>query len=74
MRNKADIQIGGRMYEEVMAMYGSAAKASRALKCSRARVYEWKAGNTPGALFLSRLVYLGGDVEYVLTGRKRRNA
>jgi hypothetical protein len=69
-RKIADINIGFRMYEEVNRMFGSAKKAAEAMGCERSGVYAWGYGNAPSALSLSRFAALGGDVVYVLTGRK----
>lgn len=71
MRRKiADINIGFRMYEEADRMFGSAKNAAEAMRCERSAVYAWRNGIAPSALLLSKFAALGGDVVYVLTGRK----
>lgn len=69
-RKIADIEIGYRMHEEVLRMFGCQKKAADAMECERGTVYAWGTGIAPSALYLSKFSAFGGDVVYVLTGRK----
>jgi hypothetical protein len=70
MAKRADIRIGQRMYEEAMRLFGTPTAAAQRLTCDRKAVYEWLNGIAPSALYLARLDALGGNVLYVITGRK----
>lgn len=37
---------------------------------SRSLLYDWKYGTEPGAFYLAKIHYLGGDVMYILTGKR----
>lgn len=69
---KGDIEVGKRMVEELYRLFPDKTDKFIALKMARERkmVYEWKNGTTPSSLMLARLHYLGGDVRYVLTGKR----
>lgn len=67
---KADIYIGKRMGEEARRLFVTPTIAAKAFRCDRRLIYEWESGKVPGALWLARLYYLGGDVIYVLTGKR----
>ena len=69
---KGDILIGKRMAEEARRLFLTPTIAAKAFRCNRRLIYEWESGHTPGCLFLARLYYLGGDVIYVLTGKRGR--
>lgn len=68
---KGDIEIGRRMAEELLRVFGSPTKAMKGLKSTKRLLYEWQDGKTPGGLYLARLHYCKGDVIYVLTGNRR---
>ena len=71
MRRKiADVNIGYRMYEEAMRIFNTPTVAAQKMGCDRKVFYEWAGGGAPSALFLARMDAFGGDVVYVLTGRK----
>jgi hypothetical protein len=73
-RHKGDIEIGHRMVDELVRIFGTKANAIRRLPCERHCLDHWKEGGTPGGYMLARLHYSGGDVMYVLTGvRERRD-
>lgn len=67
---KGDILVGHRMSEEVDRLFTTRISAAKALKCDRKAIRAWECGATPGGLHLARLHYLGGDVIYVLTGKR----
>lgn len=69
-KQKADIEIGHRMVDELVRVFGSQAKAIRQMPLERHSVDYWKDGGTPGGYMLAKLHYWGGDVIYVLTGRR----
>lgn len=72
MKAKADIEIGFRMANECIRLFGSPSAAGRAMRCDRKNIHAWRNGYTPSALFLARLQFLGGDALYVLTGKRAR--
>lgn len=69
-KHKGDIEIGYRMVEELYRIFGSQANAIRSFKCARSMFKGWDNGNTPGGFSLAKLHYCGGDVIYVLTGKR----
>ena len=60
MRNRPDIDIGIRMAEEAENKKGF----------DRRLLWHWRNGRSPSAIWLARLHFCGGDVIYVLTGRR----
>lgn len=70
-KRKGDIEIGYRMVEELLRLFGTKAEAIRKLPCERHAIGYWEEGQTPGGHMLARLHYCGGDVLYVLTGRRK---
>lgn len=75
MKRKADIAIGERFVSELYRVMPQASdrKLARLLGCSKAMIQEWREGRTPGGMYLARILQLGGDVEYILTGRRKPN-
>ena len=69
-RHKGDIEIGRRMTDELVRLYGTQAEAVRRFPINRHTMDNWHAGGTPGGYMLAKLHYHGGDVLYVLTGKK----
>lgn len=68
---KGDIFIGKRMVEEINRIFPTKKLACINMGCDRRSFYEWETvGATPSGLHLARLHYCGGDVIYVLTGRR----
>ena len=71
-KHKGDIEIGRRAFEEVYRIFQNYEKAARAFGCSKRLFYEWNNGDTPGGHYLAMLHYFGGDVLYVLTGKRHK--
>lgn len=69
-KHKGDILIGERMAEEVLRLFPTNVSAAKALGCDRKSFRYWQLGGTPSGIFLARLHYHGGDVIYVLTGKR----
>ena len=69
-RNKCDIEIGRRAFEEVKRLFPDVKNGIDRMRMSKNAVYGWKDGATPGALMLARLHYAGADVIYILTGKR----
>lgn len=67
---KGNIEIGYRMVDELVRIYGSQANAVRQFPCDRHTMDYWVGGGTPGGYMLAKLHYSGGDVIYVLTGER----
>lgn len=74
-KRKSDVRIGYRAAEEAyrISKY-SAAYAAVLIGCSHKLVYSWAEGNAPTAIYLQRLLELGADVGYILTGRRALTA
>lgn len=67
---RTDISIGQRMHSECLRLFGYNANITRCLPCTRHVPYKWEEGVALSAKYLARLHYAGGDVIYVLTGRR----
>ena len=62
--------IGKRMYGELVRMFPTLTVAAEKMDCTYHAIWTWYTGTGPSAYFLARLAELGGDVMYVLTGRR----
>ena len=71
-RHKGDIEIGCRMVEELVRLYGTKAEDIRKFQIERHSLDRWGDGGTPGGYMLARLHAHGGDVIYVLTGKREK--
>lgn len=69
-KHKGDILIGQRMAEEIYRLFPTNNSAARAFHCDRKIFRYWQLGGTPSGFYLARLHYLGGDVIYLLTGKR----
>ena len=69
-KHKGDIEIGRRMVEEAYRVFGGHNNAVARLNCGKNAISFWRGGGTPGGFVLARLHYYGGDVIYVLTGKR----
>lgn len=69
-KHKGDIEIGHRMVEELIRLFGTQANAKRLFPCDKHNFEWWNNGGTPGGYMLARLHSHGGDVMYVLTGKR----
>lgn len=69
-KRKGDIEIGHRMLEELHRMYGTNSSVVKNFGCNYNTMYSWEMGSTPGGAVLAKLHYVGGDVLYVLTGKR----
>lgn len=72
MQKKADIDIGHRAYEETMRLFPKKKQAMLAIGCSKHVLPGWECGSAPTIIYLARLCELGADVEWILTGRRRK--
>lgn len=61
---------GKRMYSEIVRLFPTMTAAAEELGCTYHAIWTWYAGTSPSAHFLARLVELGGDVMFVLTGKR----
>lgn len=75
MKRKADIAIGERFVSELYRVMPQASdrKLAWLLGCSPTMLREWQEGRTPSGMYLARILQLGGDVEYILTGGRKTN-
>ena len=69
-RQKVDINIGIRAFEEVKRLFPSIKTATIRTNCKKATIYNWSEGMAPDCLNLARLHYAGADVIYILTGKR----
>lgn len=69
-KHKGDIEIGHRMVDECVRIFGTQANAIRQLPCERHCMDYWRDGGTPGGYMLAKLHCSGGDVIFVLTGKR----
>ena len=73
MKRKNDIRIGKRAYSEVCRMFPGKSWTwiAKQFGCERKTFYAWRDGVAPSPMFLARFLQLGGDIEYILIGRKK---
>lgn len=69
-KKTCDIEIGKRMYLECLRLFPSHTSTAKHFGISHFTIYKWNEGVSPSANNLARLHYAGGDVIWVLTGRK----
>ena len=69
-KRQGDVAMGYRMAEELSRLFPTQAMAAERLGFERKSVFFWSCGTTPSALALAKLHYCGGDVIYVLTGKR----
>lgn len=74
MKRKADIDIGKRFVEELYHLFPehSDRKLAVLLGCSPTMLRTWQDGVTPSGIFFARILQLGGDVDYILTGNRKQ--
>ena len=67
---KSDIEIGKRFVREAYRLFPNASDAqiARRIGCSKTMLTNWKAGTTPNAIYLARLIHYGADVKWILLG------
>jgi uncharacterized protein YmfQ (DUF2313 family) len=71
-KSRPQIEIGKRAFEEVSRLFDSQKLAKEMLGMSSNQLlYDWMVGVAPSAKYLQRLHYLGADVIYILTGKKK---
>lgn len=69
-RKVADISIGKRAYQEVLRLFPKMKDAESIIGCKNYTIYEWNKGVSPSAIYLARLLELGADIQWILTGRR----
>lgn len=67
---KYDCDIGIRFVTECIRIFGTQAEALRRLNAEKTTFYSWRSGSTPSSFWLAKLHYLGGEVMYVLNGKR----
>ena len=74
MKIKGDIEIGKRFTEELYRLFPdySNRKIASILGVDRRMINEWWRGMTPGGILFAKILYLGGDVEYILSGKRKQ--
>ena len=74
-KRKASIEIGQRAYKEILRLFPnkSIRQIAILLGCKRQTIQEWSEGSAPSAIFLARMIELGADVHWILTGRRKKN-
>jgi len=71
VKKKTDPMIGVRAAQEFQRLFPVKKDGDLALGCGKHTVYEWTDGTAPSAVYLQRLMELGADIDYILTGVKR---
>lgn len=69
---KASAEIGNRLADELLRMFPNETIKGICKKvgADRRALSNWRRGDVPSTIYLQRLHYLGGDVIYVLTGKR----
>lgn len=71
MKRKSDIRIGQRAYSEVCRLFPDEkwVAVARKIGCDKKAIFSWRDGCAPSPMFLARLLQLGADIEWILTGK-----
>lgn len=71
-KRKCDIAVGQRAYAELMRLFPnySSYKLGALCGCERKTITAWRDGESPSAIFLIRMHYLGADILWILTGER----
>lgn len=74
MKRKSDFRIGKRAYSEVCRMFPGKTWTwiAKQFGCDKKTIYAWRDGIAPSPMFLARFLQLGGDIEYILIGNRKR--
>lgn len=67
---RSDIGIGHRAYEFFGMKHEGVSKACKKAGIPHETVCSWQNGIVPSAYYLKRLLLLGADLNYILTGKK----
>jgi hypothetical protein len=75
VKRQNDTQIGYRAYIAMLQLFpdDSVRSITKKLGCSTGLFYEWRRGKVPSGMFLARMLELGADIEWILTGRRKSN-
>lgn len=73
MKWKAEIAIGQRTYEALHQLFPDKSdnQIAKLIGCRKQAVYNWRSGMAPSPIFLQRLAFLGADIDWILTGRRK---
>lgn len=73
MKRKGDVRIGARFVDECFRLFPGLTMAgiARRLGCNKHQLYEWRYGKTPGGYYLAKILAYGGDVTYILSGKRQ---
>lgn len=74
MKRKSSAEIGKRAYSELIRLFPGKSDAciARKIGCRKQTVYFWRDGHAaPSPMMLERMVRLGADVIWILTGGTR---
>lgn len=71
-KRKSKIEIGQRAYSETQRLFPNKSMDYVALRigCNKKSIAGWRDGFAPSGMFLARLLYLGADVIWILTGER----
>lgn len=74
MKQKNDINIGKRAADEAYQLFpnDSTSNICNRIGGTRKLLNDWYHGCVPSPIFLARLLNLGADIEYILTGRRAK--
>lgn len=73
MKRKTDVAVGERAYIAVREMFPgkSLVEIAQIIGCRKQTLYIWKTGVAPDGIHLQRLCFLGADIDWILTGRRK---
>lgn len=66
----ASPEIGKRMYEECLRLFAGHKDTINHLRCGSGEPYCWMRGVAPSSIYLQRILLCGGDITYILIGRR----
>lgn len=73
MRRKSDTAIGERTFAAVHELFPdkTTPEIAKIIGCRKQAIYAWERGETPSGIFLQRMAFLGADIDWILTGRRK---
>lgn len=75
MKRKPEVEIGKRAHKAMLSLFPDKSNVfiAKVIGTSTTTLWEWGKGKTPSGIFLARMLELGVDVEWILTGRSNGN-
>lgn len=75
MKRKQQVEIGKRAHKAILSLFPDKSNVfiAKVIGTNTTTLWEWGQGKTPSGIFLARMLELGVDVEWILTGRSNGN-